>query len=176
MNTEFKMVPGFSRYSISRDGQVLSHTRKKSKFLKGSLQTKGYMKFNLKNDNDKRVKIYLHQLIALAYLDYQLPGSTAGLIVDHKDDNATNNCLENIQIITQRENIAKRFKNKELPANVYTYKLKNTIKYIVRVGKGRIKKSAFRHTVGIFNTIDEAVQARNLYLEATGEPYKSNKL
>lgn len=54
----------------------------------------------------KETKIKVHQLVALAFLGHTLNGHK-GLVVDHKNNIKSDNRLENLQLITQRENSSK---------------------------------------------------------------------
>lgn len=57
----------------------------------------------------KRSKsVYIHILVSEAF-----QGHHDGLIVDHKDADKYNNCLDNLQRITQRDNSIKAYKNDE---------------------------------------------------------------
>jgi hypothetical protein len=68
----------------------------------------GYKKVALtKNSITKSYS--LHQLLAINFL-YHRPNET-NLVVDHIDNNRLNNSLDNLQLISQRENSSKDVKN-----------------------------------------------------------------
>ena len=47
----------------------------------------------------------VHKLVAIAFLSHKPSGRT--MVVDHKNNDKTNNNVSNLQIITQRENLSK---------------------------------------------------------------------
>lgn len=79
----------------------------KERILKPTL-TKGYYKVCL-HLNGKPYTLGIHQIIAIQYLEHIPCGFE--LVVDHINEIKTDNRLENLQIITNRENTAKSIKN-----------------------------------------------------------------
>jgi hypothetical protein len=113
----FKKIPGFEDYEVSNLGNVKSlyrffkdktgrNTSKKERILKNSIDTNGYCRVNLSNKGEKRKTFQVHQLVAIAFLDHK-PNGFKGLVVDHIDNNPLNNNVENLQLITNRENSSK---------------------------------------------------------------------
>jgi hypothetical protein len=105
----FKDIPEFEdRYQVSNKGNVRSLGNSKSrkeKILKSSLNSRGYLTVHLKS------KTYqVHQLVAVAFLNHTFCGYKK--VVDHIDNVKTNNNVENLRIISQRENVCKAKKNK----------------------------------------------------------------
>ena len=87
-------------YAVTPEGEVYSY--KSKKFLKPGVNQKGYLVVNLCKDGQR--KMYsLHRLIAEAYIPNQnnLPQ------VDHINEDKTNNCVNNLQWITNRDNVRK---------------------------------------------------------------------
>lgn len=99
----------------------------------------------------KQKSIMLHQLVASAFLNYKFQGHS--LVIDHIDNNKQNNHVDNLQIITQRQNVVKEiiFK-KTLPIGVCFDKNRN--KYIAQITINNKHISLGRH-----NSIKEASQA-----------------
>lgn len=114
----WKDVPGYEGiYQVSNLGNVKSLERTKlsggrivkvhSTILKGRPSGnigKQYLAVSL-NINGKAKQFKIHQLVAMAFLNHTPCGYT--LIVDHINDDKFDNRLENLQIITQRENAYK---------------------------------------------------------------------
>lgn len=73
------------------------------------------LRFAIKKN--KRKQITNHTLVAIAFLNHTPCGHK--LVIDHIDGNPLNNMLNNLQIITQRQNVTKK-KNKRKPASIYT--------------------------------------------------------
>jgi hypothetical protein len=119
---EFRDVPGYEGlYQVSNLGNVKSLPRKrnhigntsyytKEKIVKGTIVRGGYLSFNL-NKNSEIKHYRIHQLVAMAFLGHK-PDGTSVIVVDHIDDNRINNRLDNLQLITQRENTSKRIRGK----------------------------------------------------------------
>ena len=64
----------------------------------------GYLVVNL-SLNGKVKTLRVHQLVAIAFLKHNTDDFM--IVVDHIDNNKLNNKLENLQVITQRENLSK---------------------------------------------------------------------
>ena len=86
-----KNIKGYEGlYGITSCGKVWSYRRKK--FLKPVADGKGYLCVNLCKDG--KVKSYrTHRLVAEAYL----PNPENLPQINHKDENKTNNCLQNLE-------------------------------------------------------------------------------
>ena len=88
-------------YKVSNKGRIKSLKYNKEIILKQHIGGIGYSSINLCKDG-KSIKRRIHQLVAESFLGHIRCGHT--LIVDHINDIKTDNRLENLQIITQREN------------------------------------------------------------------------
>lgn len=101
-------IPGYKGcYQVSNLGNVKSLARKKVRsnmVLKLMLNDKGYYAVNLYLSGVRK-KYQVHQLVAMAFLNHKPCGMK--LVVDHVNNIKTDNRLENIQIITNRENTSK---------------------------------------------------------------------
>lgn len=104
MKEVWKKVERFEDYEVSNLGRVKSFKFGKQKILKLSLDSAGYYRVNLSIDN-KKTGVRVHQLVAIAFLNHKADGNN--LVVDHIDNNPLNNRLENLQILTNIENVLK---------------------------------------------------------------------
>lgn len=106
-----KTIKGYgSQYSASTCGKIISHGNDKSrkeKILKTHTNKKtAHQKVQLYSDG-RSVKRFVHRLVAETFLDnpLKLP------CVNHKDNDPTNNNVENLEWCTQQENIKHYFDN-----------------------------------------------------------------
>ena len=116
MSEIWKDVIGYEgRYIVSNKGQVKSLSRKikngksscmqlKERLLKPSVNGVGYFIVGLCANNKQKTKA-VHQLVAESFLNHASSGHK--FEVDHINNIKTDNRLENIQIITRRENSSK---------------------------------------------------------------------
>lgn len=94
-------------YQVSSLGNI-RRWRKKYKrhdLLKVQLdKKKGYYRINLCL-NSKIKKFWVHSLVARVFLNH-IPNGMAS-VIDHIDNNKLNNSVDNLQIISNRENLIK---------------------------------------------------------------------
>jgi hypothetical protein len=101
----FKDIPGFEGlYQVSNLGGVKSFKWGKEKILKPYPDTYGYMQIDLRKSSIRK-SISVHKLVAIVFLNHTPCGYK--LVVDHINDNPKDNRVENLQIVTQRENAFK---------------------------------------------------------------------
>ena len=93
-------VKSLSRENYSGKGMKIS----KERILKQNLDNRYY--YQVKLYKDKKLKTFkVHKLVAMAFLNHVPCGYK--LVVDHINDNPKDNRVENLQIVTQRENAFK---------------------------------------------------------------------
>ncbi len=97
-------IIGFPRYEISNYGRVKSNIGK-SKIMKPTLNKKGYYYINITNKYGNQ-KFHISRLV---YAHFGTDEITEGLVVDHKDEDRSNNYIGNLQLLTQQENINKHW-------------------------------------------------------------------
>ena len=96
---EWEQVKGFSKYLVSTDGQVLSLD--KDILIPIHENSCGYMRAHIWNDEGQHKHALVHRLVYMAHIG-DIPD---GLQINHKDENKKNNCIENLELLTPRENI-----------------------------------------------------------------------
>lgn len=108
MNIEiFKDIPEYEGiYQISNLGNLKSFKNGKEKILSPSVNTSGYKQFKLRKNN--KIKITrIHQLVALVFLNHKTDNSKK-FVINHKNFIRTDNRLDNLEIVTFRENTNKK--------------------------------------------------------------------
>jgi len=112
----WKDIPGFEgSYQASNLGRLKGLSRMflkngkypcftKEQILKQIISNSGYFFVNL-CVNTKRRTIQTHKLMAITFLNHTPCGHKC--VVDHKNNIKTDNRLENLQLISHRENLSK---------------------------------------------------------------------
>ena len=102
MTEIFKDIPNYEGiYKVSNLGNVKSLKWNKEIIMKQGISSR-YLAVNLRKENIS--KIYrVHVLVAMTFLNYK-PNGKQDFVIDHKNGVRTDNRLENLQIVTQREN------------------------------------------------------------------------
>ena len=77
--------------------------------LKPQWSNSGYLHVRLSKENKVKI-LRIHQIVAVVFLNHIINGHV--LVVDHINNIKTDNRLENIQVITSKENIMKYHKLK----------------------------------------------------------------
>jgi hypothetical protein len=103
MIEEWKVIEGFENYEVSNLGRVKSNYGI-GRFLKGGIISSGYYIVILTSNKISK-GFLIHKLVANAFLDKKC--NKGKIVVDHINDIKTDNRLENLQVITQRENACK---------------------------------------------------------------------
>lgn len=98
--SNFRYIPGFTRYSINESGEIYSHVS--NHFLSPYSDEMGYLMFGLTPDIGKRTIVGMHRALALAFLPY--PANVDSLDVNHLDGVKSNNSLVNLEWGTRKRN------------------------------------------------------------------------
>ena len=93
----FVKIEGFENYEVSNLGKV--RNIKSGRILKPRLNKNGYLRHCL-SENNKQKYLYLHRIIATAFID----NPDEKPCVNHIDENKLNNDLSNLEWCTVREN------------------------------------------------------------------------
>lgn len=123
-------VPNYEGlYEVSNKGRVKS--LRSNKILSQSFSS-GYASVAL-SINNKRKTCRVHHLVFHAFYGWRPTGKMEGdykkrLVINHKDEDKTNSHLENLEIISQYENLhygtaQKRLKDSHLLHKIYQYSL-----------------------------------------------------
>lgn len=127
---KWKPVKGFEGiYEVSNIGNVYSHRLKRK--LKLSLDNIGYVRIGLCKTNRYDMKfVYVHRIVADAFIDNPLKKQ----FINHKDENKNNNCIENLEWCTHKENMNSGTRNKRISMHNKNHKCRS--KKVVCVNTG----------------------------------------
>ncbi|ASJ80019.1 HNH endonuclease [Lactococcus phage PLgY-30] len=93
----FLKINGFENYAVSNLGRVVNI--KSGRSLKPFIDKSGYLRHCL-CENNKRKYVFLHRLIAIAFID----NPKEKPCVNHIDEDKLNNSLDNLEWCTIKEN------------------------------------------------------------------------
>ena len=97
---EWRDLPNYEdHYQVSDLGRVKSLKHGKERILKQNLRSK-YLSVGLSNGKVKSFSV--HQLVVIAFLNHEPCGLKR--VVNHKNFNKQDNRVENLEIVTPREN------------------------------------------------------------------------
>ena len=110
-NIAWKEIPGFDgMYSVSSDGQIRRETASRGfggtafprKVLRQKTGSNGYKSVSLYPVIGKQRHILVHRAVMLAFAGRP---TVPTHVVNHKDGNKENNCLDNLEYVSPSENI-----------------------------------------------------------------------
>jgi hypothetical protein len=129
MEEIWKDIPDYEGfYQVSNLGRIKSLKRivyqhgiypftSKEKILKQNISSNGYFIVGLFKNNKRKTQ-NTHQIVAIAFLNHK-PDGTRKIVVDHINNIKTDNRVENLQLITTRENLSKDKKGNSKYIGVY---------------------------------------------------------
>ena len=119
----FYIHPIFANYAASKDGEILNV--KTGRILKKKLTDQGYYQFRISDKNLIKPKNYYIHRFEWECLRGVIP---EGFVIDHFDSVKTNNKIENLQLLTLKENVQK---GRSKP--IKSFNMKNNNKKIMKV-------------------------------------------
>lgn len=166
-------VKDFEDYTIDETGNVFSI--RKNKYLKQTINRNGYCKVTLQKDKYRKM-FSVHRLVAQAYLK----NYSNTLQVNHINGIKTDNRVENLEMVTAKENMQKAFeiglfdKCKEIQRK---NAIKNNLgKYHILASESAKKRVAKydknNNLIQVYNSITEASRKNNINI--TSISYSAN--
>jgi hypothetical protein len=106
----------------------------------------GYQCIGVQVEIIKAKKLLVHQIIASVFLNHQINGLK--FVIDHINSIKTDNRIDNLRIITNRENVSKELAIKSgLPTGVSFIKNKNRFKTQIYINGKRIYLGCFKDSI-----------------------------
>lgn len=156
MNEIWKPIPGFSKYQVSNLGRVKSHAGLNWRILKPFPSLKGYLFVSLPGK-----RFSAHRLVASLFLKGHDPSKNE---VNHLNFDRKDNRASNLEWVSHRENLRYSMKAGHMSVSKKNSKQGyQNIRWVPEVAKFRVIIGFDRkqYNVGYFETIDEAIIARN---------------
>ena len=122
-----KVIEGFPDYTIDDNGNV--YNRKAGRFLRGSIMTTGYRTVELFNAPGTSKRVLVHRLVAKAFI----PNPNGFPVVNHKDEDKTNNAASNLEWCTYRYNVNYGTAPERRTKKLTTFRASEKIKALARV-------------------------------------------
>ena len=153
MEVTWKDIEGYEGlYQVSNTGKVKSLI--KNIILKTDISS-GYPRVRLtKSDGSKRKLIFVHQLVAIAFLNHKIDGYNK--VIDHIDENPLNNNVLNLRVVSQRDNIINHVKNNN----------KGFLLGVERIGRKYRGGISIKYDKIHFKVVETSKEAHEMYLKA----------
>lgn len=154
MKEKFRDIIGYEGiYQVSDIGSIKKlkgFMNPNERVARQHINSNGYYVVGL-TKNGKETKKRVHILVAEAFLNHN-PNNNFNLIIDHKNNIKTDNKLNNLQIISQRENSSKdKWRYNKTSNNVGVYLNKQSGKWYSGIQLGKTT-----HFLGSFNNQHDA--------------------
>ena len=137
-----KLIKNYPNYTISSDGVI----KRNGKALKPTLTPKGYLRVRL-SKNNKVKNYFVHRLVYENFVG-EIPN---GYSVNHIDEVKTNNTIDNLNLMTVKENDNWGTRNTKIGRKSKKYILQKTLDNEI-VNRYNSSKKIFDTT--IFNYFD----------------------
>jgi len=113
-----KQIPNYPNYFANIKGEIYSNKKSKDKFhklkpqrvtqsKKGYFQVRLYTEKDAPNFKERGQLFYIHRLVWETFSG-EIPDNKQ---IDHIDGDTSNNCLDNLQVVTGRQNLKKYHNN-----------------------------------------------------------------
>jgi hypothetical protein len=100
----WETIKGFENYEVETSGLVRNKLTNRG--LSFSRLKNGYLSIKLYKDG-KQFNVLLHRIVAIAFI----PNPDNKKTVNHKDSNRSNNSIENLEWLSQSENVIHGYTN-----------------------------------------------------------------
>lgn len=180
MNNEFVKLKKYPNYEIDINGNL--RNIKTKKIIKPRLNTNGYLRYSIKDENNIMREVSQHRLLKLTF-DYK--DGCENLFIDHINCNKTDNRLSNLDWVTPKENFHRAIENK-LISNTNTIITDEIVinirKEYIPGSNGNLTNLQHKYKIGrhsvldiiknrIFNHLPKTEELSEYYLKMKNYPY-----
>ena len=160
-NEIWKPIPNYEGYEVSNYGRVKSLKLGRELILKPKDDFRGYFNIQLWVKNRKK-PFKIHQLVAMAFLGHKPNGQN--LVVNHINFDKKDNRLENLEVITQRENAnLKHIKSSSKYTGVTWHKKRKRYRALIVINRFQIQLGEFKDEKIASEHYNIALNNLNLY-------------
>ena len=110
MKTRNELIYDFIKnrhYEITKDGHIFRIHKNNNRVEIGNLNSNKYRCISIIDDRGKVRRLLVHRIIWAKYGNTKLSNT---LVLNHIDGNKLNNCIDNLEQVTQAENNLHRFR------------------------------------------------------------------
>ena len=153
INEQWRSIDGYINYQVSNIGRVRNSNT--GKILKPTLNKSGYYRLILWSNNERN-NYYVHRLVANEFLENS--ENHDNYVVDHIDQDKTNNAVYNLRYVTKSQNnmnISKGILRQY--ASQYKGVSKNNGKW-----QARVRFQGKNYHLGFYDLEEEAATAYNM--------------
>ena len=115
MEEIWRTIPGHERYEVSNLGRIKGLFHRVEAVKTGHISGGGYLQIALDGHNH-----LVHRLVALAFI----PNPDNLPYINHKDECKTNNCIDNLELVTRAENNNYGTHNQRISKSMKRYRAK----------------------------------------------------
>ena len=160
-NEIWKPIPNYEGYEVSNYGRVKSLKLGRELILKPFISKRGYYRNEIWNNNIRK-KFGTHQLVAMAFLGHKPNGQI--LVVNHINFDIKDNRLENLEVVTQRENAnLKHIKSSSIYTGVTWNKKNKRYRALIVINRYQIYLGEFKDEKIASEHYNIALNNLNLY-------------
>ena len=153
---EYRIINNFEDYKVSNFGNVMSLKNNKEKILSPSLHYNGYLSIVL-SIKGKLKTFKVHQLVAMAFLNHEPCGLK--IVINHKDFNKKNNNVDNLELVTPRENSnRKHLKSTSKYTGVYWHTRDKRWRASIVINKKNVYLGSFKIELEASNAYQKALK------------------
>ena len=123
-NSLFNVHPIYDLYAADKNGNIINIIKKKQ--FKGNKKRNGYLKCMVRRHKGFYKNYHVHRFVWECFNGI----IEGGKVIDHINNNKEDNSLDNLQLVTQKENCKKSAPNRDYTFTKNNYKNRRCVKAI----------------------------------------------